>query len=104
MESLQKLVMVMLVLSITLGCGEITVSRADGLCNMTMDGFNACKPAATGPEPTEPSKECCEALANADLPCLCSYRHSVLLPSLGIDPDLAMQLPEKCNLTLPAEC
>ncbi|XP_020523464.1 uncharacterized protein LOC18434949 isoform X2 [Amborella trichopoda] len=76
------------------------------ICRMSQDGFKACQPSVSGssPAPTNPSKVCCKALASADLGCLCSYRHSLLLPSFGIDPDLAMQLPAKCNLTTPPQC
>ncbi|OAY84897.1 putative lipid-transfer protein DIR1 [Ananas comosus] len=77
------------------------------LCNMTRGGLEACKPSVrsgSSDPAADPSKECCAALAGADLPCLCSYRHSFLLPSLGIDPDLALQLPAKCNLTAPPGC
>ncbi|KAJ4847953.1 hypothetical protein Tsubulata_012164 [Turnera subulata] len=80
-------------------------SRAVTLCNMTEDGLQECKPSVTQPNPADPpSPGCCQALQGADLTCLCSYRNSFLLPSLGIDPDLAMALPSKCNLATPANC
>ncbi|KAL1816907.1 hypothetical protein DCAR_0521316 [Daucus carota subsp. sativus] len=78
--------------------------EAIDLCNMSEDGLMACKPAVTAPEPADPTAECCQALSGADLSCLCSYRNSFVLPSLGIDPDLALALPSKCNLTPPANC
>lgn len=75
------------------------------LCNMTEDGLNACKPSVTQPSPVvPPSPDCCKALSGANLSCLCSYKHSLVLPALGIDPDLAMALPAQCNLTNPANC
>lgn len=74
------------------------------LCNVTEDGFTACKPSVTQPDPTPPTPECCKAVSGADLKCLCSYRNSFMLPSLGIDPDLALGLPEKCNLPSPGKC
>ncbi|KAB1224150.1 putative lipid-transfer protein DIR1 [Morella rubra] len=80
------------------------VARAVTFCNMNDDGINACKPSVTAPNPTEPTKKCCKALSRADLTCLCSYKNSILLPSLGIDPNLAMGLPAKCNLTPPDGC
>ncbi|KAJ0988956.1 hypothetical protein J5N97_007312 [Dioscorea zingiberensis] len=83
---------------------SVVVMADEGICNMSKDGLDSCKPAASGSTPTEPSQECCEALADADLQCLCSYKNSVWLPVYGIDPDLAMQLPEKCNLKLPQDC
>ncbi|CAM8935139.1 unnamed protein product [Rhodiola kirilowii] len=78
---------------------------AYSLCNMNEEGLNACKPSVTkDPAPVDPSEECCEALKGADLTCLCSYRNSMILPSLGIDPELAMGLPSKCNLAAPEGC
>lgn len=74
------------------------------LCNMDEKGLMACKGSVTPPDPVEPSSQCCDALGEADLKCLCSYRNSMVLPSIGIDPDLALQLPAKCNLTLPPDC
>ncbi|XP_058206036.1 putative lipid-transfer protein DIR1 [Rhododendron vialii] len=79
-------------------------SEALELCNMNEDGLTACKPSVTTPNPVDPTPPCCEALSAANLTCLCGYRHSFVLPSLGIDPDLAMALPAKCNLTPPPNC
>lgn len=74
------------------------------LCKMTEDGLLACKPSVTKPNPVDPSADCCKALSGADLDCLCSYRNSMVLPALGIDPELAMGLPAKCGLPTPAGC
>ncbi|GER40647.1 lipid-transfer protein [Striga asiatica] len=74
------------------------------VCNMTEEGLEACKPSVTQPSPVPPSTECCDAVRGADLKCLCSYRNSVMLPALGIDPDLALALPAKCNLPPPPDC
>ncbi|KAG9149538.1 hypothetical protein Leryth_014326 [Lithospermum erythrorhizon] len=75
------------------------------LCNMDENGIRACRPYVTQPNPMEdPSEECCGALTKADLQCLCGYRNSFLLPSLGIDPALALALPKKCGLTPPTDC
>ncbi|OAY32898.1 putative lipid-transfer protein DIR1 [Manihot esculenta] len=80
-------------------------TRSLSLCDMNEDGLLACKPSVSKTNPVDPpSKECCKALKFANLTCLCSYRNSLLLPSLGIDPDLALALPAKCNLTAPADC
>ncbi|KAL3531045.1 hypothetical protein ACH5RR_010367 [Cinchona calisaya] len=81
-------------------------SMAMSLCNMDEKGLMACKPSVTPPppDPVDPSSECCDALKEADLKCLCSYRNSFMLPSIGIDPDLALALPPKCNLVLPPDC
>ncbi|KAJ8899297.1 hypothetical protein K2173_018271 [Erythroxylum novogranatense] len=84
---------------------EGSSSWALTLCNMTEDGLTACKPSVTTPNPVDPpSADCCQALSTADLTCLCSYRNSMMLPSLGIDPVLAVGLPAKCNLTPPPNC
>lgn len=74
------------------------------LCNMSEDDLITCKPAVSKPAPVDPSPECCKALLGADLTCLCSYKNSPTLTLLGIDPDLAMALPAKCNLTPPPQC
>lgn len=79
-------------------------AKAMTLCNVTDDGFTACKPSVTSPDPVAPSPKCCEAVTGADLQCLCSYKNSFLLPSLGIDPDLVLALPAKCNVSSPANC
>lgn len=74
-------------------------------CKMTQAGLDACKPAIMGPKPEpKPADECCTALKAADLNCLCSYKNSGWLALLNIDPNLAMQLPSKCDITPPATC
>ncbi|CAN1341848.1 Putative lipid-transfer protein DIR1 [Linum perenne] len=74
-------------------------------CNMTEAGLTACKPSVTKPNPVDPpAKDCCQALGTADLKCLCSYKNSFVLPSLGIDPDLAIALPYKCKLPSVPQC
>ena len=78
-------------------------SEAVEFCNMNQEGLDACKPSVTEP-PEDPTVECCKALSGADLTCLCSYKNSMLLPTLGINPKLAMELPAKCNLTPPPDC
>ncbi|KAL5198383.1 hypothetical protein ABZP36_001895 [Zizania latifolia] len=82
---------------------------ARGICNLSDNGLEACRPAAAIRNPTgAPSAQCCAALAAADLPCLCRYKRS---PSVGvwaryyrIDMNRAMALPGKCGLSLPANC
>ncbi|XP_009358980.2 putative lipid-transfer protein DIR1 [Pyrus x bretschneideri] len=95
-----KLVVVLVVALVVLLEG----STVSSLCNMTDEGIADCKPSVTKTNPTPPTPECCEALKGADLKCLCGYKNSFLLPSLGIDPTLAMALPAKCNLTPPNDC
>ncbi|KAF8402206.1 hypothetical protein HHK36_013162 [Tetracentron sinense] len=99
MEILRKLVLFVLVLvAIFVG------SKALVLCNIGEDGLTACKPSVSKPNPVSPSDECCKALSAGNMTCLCSYKNSMLLPYLGIDPGLAMQLPAKCNLTPATKC
>ncbi|KAJ4850015.1 hypothetical protein Tsubulata_050314 [Turnera subulata] len=108
MERGQKLVVVAAIMVLTLasniGMHHLYFCRAQSICKMPVDGLMSCKPAVTPPNPTAPSPGCCSALSHADMNCLCSYRNSKLLPSLGIDPNLAMQLPGKCKLPHPANC
>ncbi|XP_022853203.1 putative lipid-transfer protein DIR1 [Olea europaea var. sylvestris] len=103
MEAYQKVAISML-LFVAISSNVIEVLNAQTICNMSGAGLMACKPAATPPTPPPPSSACCSALSHADLRCLCSYKNSKLLPSLGVDPNLAMQLPAKCKLPHPAKC
>lgn len=98
MEMGKKLLMMILVVLL------VERSSAVTLCKMDDNGFAACKPSVTQPNPVDPTPECCKAVSGADLPCLCSYKNSMVLPALGIDPNLAMGLPAKCNITPPANC
>ncbi|KAH1047170.1 hypothetical protein J1N35_037954 [Gossypium stocksii] len=82
----------------------IATTDAQSICNMPASGLMACKPAVTPPNPPPPTSTCCSALSHADMRCLCSYKNSKLLPSLGIDPNLAMKLPSLCKLPHPANC
>ncbi|KAM6564797.1 hypothetical protein CsatB_024795 [Cannabis sativa] len=82
------------------------VSSAAGICNMSEDGLNTCRPAVTASNPVPPTQTCCDALKSADLQCFCDYKNSspFLLSAFGIDPTLAMQLPAKCNIPSPPNC
>ncbi|KAK9932749.1 hypothetical protein M0R45_019973 [Rubus argutus] len=93
-----------LVLLVVLVLVAVEVSNAQTICNVSVNNLMTCKPAVTKPNPARPTKTCCSVLSHADLGCLCSYKNSNLLPSLGIDPNLAMQLPAKCKLPHPANC
>ena len=77
---------------------------AQTICNLKVSDLMECKPAVTPPNPPPPTSSCCAALSHADMRCLCSYKNSKLLPSLGIDPNLAMKLPTTCKLPHPAKC
>ncbi|KAF8388512.1 hypothetical protein HHK36_027186 [Tetracentron sinense] len=103
MEPFRKLAIVALVVALVIG-NEVMVSNSQTVCNITVAGLMACKPAVSPPNPVPPTAVCCSALSKADLHCLCSYKKSNVLPSLGIDPNLAMQLPAKCNLPKPNNC
>lgn len=101
MTMTKMVVLMLLMVSVSL---KVETSTALELCDMDDEGITACKPSVMKPEPVAPSEECCKAVKGANLTCLCSYRTSPWLPALGIDPDLALELPSKCNLTLPADC
>ncbi|KAK7293210.1 hypothetical protein RJT34_16073 [Clitoria ternatea] len=98
MEVKLMVVMVVMVCCMPKGCKGLS------LCNMNEDGLEACKPSVTQPPVDPPSTDCCNALAGADLKCLCSYKNSSQLPFFGIDPILAASLPAKCHLTPPDNC
>lgn len=104
-SSSPKIMVVALVLIGMVSQGVVfQVSNAQSICKVSISGLMSCKPAVTAPNPSPPSANCCSVLSHADLQCLCSYKNSNLLPSLGIDPNLAMQLPQKCKLPHPANC
>lgn len=97
--------MLVVVLMIAITSNEVVkVANAQSICNASVSDLMACKSSVTAPNPTPPSASCCSVLSHADLSCLCSYKNSNVLPSLGIDPKLAMQLPAKCKLPHPANC
>ncbi|MBA0628631.1 hypothetical protein Golax_021584, partial [Gossypium laxum] len=96
MKGLQALILAMVMVM------AIATTDAQSICNMPASGLMACKPAVTPPNPPPPTSTCCSALSHADMRCLCSYKNSKLLPSLGIDPNLAMKLPSLCKLPHPA--
>src|SRR3989442_4529514 len=100
MERVQKLVIVAM-LAIVLSS---TTINGQNICNVPISGLLSCRAAVTPPNPPPPTSGCCSVVSHADLKCLCSYKNSNLLPSLGIDPNLAMKLPEKCKLPHPASC
>ncbi|KAJ8754309.1 hypothetical protein K2173_002760 [Erythroxylum novogranatense] len=92
----------LLVLVVISSNGLFEVSNAQNICSMPVSGLMSCIGSVTPPNPTPPTTQCCSALSQADMRCLCSYKNSKVLPSLGIDPNLAMQLPDKCKLPHPA--
>jgi len=96
-----RVVALLLVIEVLLMVAAID---ALNLCGVSLPDVAKCKPAVTPPPPPtpEPTAECCAVVAKADLKCLC--RHKGLLPPLGIDPDLALQLPAKCKLNQTPPC
>ncbi|OIT36278.1 PREDICTED: putative lipid-transfer protein DIR1 [Nicotiana attenuata] len=101
---LAKKTVALALVAIVLSSFSIEVSRAQGICNVSGEGLMSCKPSVTPPNPSAPTAKCCSALAHADWGCLCSYKNSQWLPSLGVDPTLAMQLPQKCKFPNPPHC
>ncbi|KAE8646276.1 hypothetical protein Csa_016013 [Cucumis sativus] len=101
MEMAQKVtVMVVLIL-----VGLAGISIAMEVCGVDEDGLTACKPWVTKPCPAEmPPAACCNKLSNADFDCFCKYKNSMLLSSFGIDSDLALALPVKCNIPNTPTC
>ncbi|CAL9064096.1 unnamed protein product, partial [Musa banksii] len=100
-----KLRSVALAMAVVLAVACTMEVAAQSLCKMSQEGLDACRPCISTVKPAEqPSDACCAALKQADLPCLCSYKNSVLLPYIGIDPKRAMQLPAKCSMAAPQQC
>jgi hypothetical protein len=79
---------------------------AEAVCDMSNEQFMSCQPAAakTTDPPAAPSQACCDALAGADLKCLCGYKNSPWMSVYNIDPQRAMELPAKCGLATPPNC
>ncbi|CAN4086980.1 unnamed protein product [Withania somnifera] len=93
-----KKIVALALVAIVLNSASIEVSQAQGICNVSGEELMSCKPSVTPPNPTAPTAQCCSALSHADMACLCTYKN--WLPSLGIEPNLAMQLPTKCKLLI----
>ncbi|KAG6582086.1 putative lipid-transfer protein DIR1, partial [Cucurbita argyrosperma subsp. sororia] len=88
-----------LVLIAMIGLGE-----AQTICNMSFPDIFSCSSSVMPPNPTPPTTQCCTALLHADLTCLCNYQKTGAFSYLGIDPNLALQLPNKCNIPNPPTC
>ncbi|KAL3511646.1 hypothetical protein ACH5RR_024363 [Cinchona calisaya] len=102
MKSYQNIALVVVLLFAI--ASNVVITQAQTICKMSGQELMSCKPAVTPPNPSEPSSGCCTALKHADVGCLCSFKNSTWLPTLGIDPYLAAQLPDKCKLPHPANC
>ncbi|CAM9000506.1 unnamed protein product [Rhodiola kirilowii] len=85
----------LLVLALALVAAHTTNAQ---ICNVKTEGLMACMPAVTLPNPSKPTDLFCGALSHGDMACLCGFKHSKMLRTLGIDSDLAMQLPDKCGI------
>ncbi|OWM87963.1 hypothetical protein CDL15_Pgr000387 [Punica granatum] len=85
--------------SILVMLAAVAHSQMESICNVPRYGVEACLPAAKPPNPPEPTAECCDLMKHADFCCLYKYWAS---PSLGIDLNLALQLPDKCHWQHPA--
>ena len=94
---------IVVMMAIIAGC---MMEGAFGVCNMSDDGLNSCRPAVRRNHPAPLTKRCCDALRGANLVCFCNYlNNSFLLRILGVDRNLAMQLPARCNIpTHGARC
>ncbi|XP_050147309.1 putative lipid-transfer protein DIR1 [Malus sylvestris] len=104
MEAYRKLlVIVALFLAVAIGSNALTANSDQRFCRMTKEGLNACALSVNGANPQPPSALCCTALSYADFGCLFK-KYSNFLSAYGIDPNLAMQLPAKCNLGQPIRC
>lgn len=88
--------------------GMALVANGNGeqtsICSMTKEGFKSCEASVSGQNPVPPSAACCSALSKADMQCLCLFKNSRLLPFYGIDPNVALLLPAKCNLAQSFHC
>ncbi|KAL2344279.1 hypothetical protein Fmac_005564 [Flemingia macrophylla] len=94
---LQQRVVVALLIGTDNSSGQI-------ICNISAEDLFKCKPSVTPPNPTPPSKDCCDVISHANLSCFCIFKNSHLLPFLSIDPNLALQLPTLCNISNPPNC
>lgn len=104
MKWCEILAVFLLMVAVTTEVKLVHIADAQTICNMSGQELMSCRPAVTPPNPSAPSPVCCNALKHADIPCFCSYKNSNWLSPFGIDPNLALQLPEKCNFPRPANC
>ncbi|GMH13431.1 hypothetical protein Nepgr_015272 [Nepenthes gracilis] len=82
----------------------IMMAKGLSVCGLTKEDLDACKPSVRLVSPVPPTPTCCNAIAGADLQCLCAYRKSTILPALGINPTEAANLPAKCNINPAFAC
>ncbi|KAK9141086.1 hypothetical protein Scep_010767 [Stephania cephalantha] len=86
---------------------QVAAARlSDDKCSrVALADFIPCKPAAPyppPPNPPAPTSACCKIVKShydaGDLDCVCAIKGSTELPAFGVDPTLALQIPEKCGL------
>ncbi|MED6207719.1 hypothetical protein PIB30_038345 [Stylosanthes scabra] len=97
----KKWVPVMVAVMVMVMAYEFRGSNGFTMCNMKEEGLTACYPSVRTTNPVNPTSDCCNSVQTADLVCLCSYKNSIQLPLLGINPLLAVTLPYRCNLRIP---
>ncbi|KAL1369999.1 hypothetical protein HN51_000330 [Arachis hypogaea] len=97
---MHPIIMVTMVVMVMMAYG-LKGSNGFSMCNMNEEGLAACMPSVKTKSTVNPSSQCCKAIQTADLVCLCSYKNSIQLPLLGIDPALAIALPSRCSLRIP---
>ncbi|GAB2250398.1 hypothetical protein Droror1_Dr00016648 [Drosera rotundifolia] len=104
MEGSTKFILVALVVLALISDLPPRATAQMNVCGMTRDDLTACMPSVRLVNPIPPSENCCKAIADADLTCLCSYQKSSVLPAIGINPAEAMKLPAKCNVNPAFHC
>ncbi|KAI6693828.1 hypothetical protein NL676_021538 [Syzygium grande] len=100
MEATDKKAAILLGLMVAIAC----CANAQTTCNMTYTQLMSCKPAATLPNPPSPTSACYMGLLHAGLKCFCQYKNSTILPSIGVDPKLAMEIPSKYKIPHAPTC
>ncbi|XP_019186816.1 PREDICTED: putative lipid-transfer protein DIR1 [Ipomoea nil] len=54
-----------------------------------------CRPAVSAFRPFPPTEACCAAVRSLGQPCLCAVVNGP--PIIGVDRNMALQLPDKCT-------
>ncbi|KAL6616598.1 hypothetical protein ACP70R_038868 [Stipagrostis hirtigluma subsp. patula] len=77
-------------------------------CGVDQDALETCRAYCTvGSAAASPTQECCAAMGDADLACLCRNKATLLrmAQSQNIDAGRAMAIPYKCGITsAPFSC
>lgn len=102
MEAYTKFVILVSIFIAALSLAPLTANGlySQSICGVNAEGLKSCKPAVRAWNPLLPSTECCAALSNADMQCMCAFK-----TALGMDPNLASHLPVKyCNIFQSLYC